>query len=357
MSTLLVMAGGTGGHVMPALAAARELRERGVEVVWMGTREGLESRLVPAAGFDLETIEVSGLRRSGLRRKLAMPWMLANAGLQAWRVIRRRRPDGMLGMGGFAAGPGGVMGVLRRLPLVIHEQNAVAGLTNRLLAKVATRVLLGFPEATGFDPRRTRWVGNPVRREIAAVEPPGSRLVGRSAPFRVLVIGGSQGARVFNEKLPGLLGKARHGIEAWHQCGRGDPAVVEARYREAGVACRVTEFIDDMAGAYQWSDLVVCRAGAMTVAEVCAAGAVALFVPYPHAVGDHQAANAGYLVSKGAALMVREEVFTGGEWVGELDALAADRKRLLTMAGTARALARPRAAGEVADACLEVMNA
>ncbi|MEA3292330.1 MAG: glycosyltransferase, partial [Pseudomonadota bacterium] len=193
MSTLLVMAGGTGGHVMPALAAARELKSRGVEVVWLGTREGLESRLVPAAGFDLEWIKVSGLRHSGWRRKLTMPLMLANAGAQALRVILRRRPDGLLGMGGFVAGPGGAVGALLRLPLVIHEQNAVAGLTNRLLARIATRVLLGFPKSEGFARKKTRWVGNPVRRSIAALPAPEERLADRNGALRVLVIGGSQG--------------------------------------------------------------------------------------------------------------------------------------------------------------------
>ncbi len=356
MSRMMVMAGGTGGHVMPALAVARCLRERGVEVRWMGNSDSLESTLAPAAGFELDTIRIRGIRRTGLLRKLALPFMLTTACFQALRIVHRRKPDVLLGMGGFVSGPGGLVAAALGKPLVLHEQNAVAGLTNRWLSKVASRALSGFPQAEGLA--NATWVGNPVRQDIAAIPSPSVRLTGREGSLRILVIGGSQGAQVFNRHLPGLLARtAVSSMEIRHQCGRGNAAEVEDAYKHAGLHAEVAEFIEDMAAAYAWSDMVICRAGAMTVAEICAAGAVALFVPYPYAVSDHQARNAEYLSEAEGAFCFRQEAFVRGDWIESLVGLATDRSRLVAMAETARSMAQTDATERVADVCEELVHA
>ncbi len=356
MSRMMVMAGGTGGHVMPALAVARCLRERGVEVRWMGSTRGLESRLVAAEGFDLDAIHILGLRHSGLGRKLVMPFLLLVACSQALWILLRRKPDVLLGMGGFVSGPGGLVAGLLSKPLILHEQNAVAGLTNRWLARVASRVLTGFPATEGLA--TGTWVGNPVRSDIAAIDRPRQRLAGRSGPFRILVVGGSQGARAFNRYLPDLLARrSRTPMLVRHQAGHGESANVRAAYGDAGIPAEVSEFIEDMSAAYAWSDAVICRAGAMTVAEICAAGGVAFFVPYPHAVNDHQARNAEYLTGAGAAITIRQEEFLAGDWLDDLDELASDRRRLVEMAEKARSLAKADAAARVADICGEMVHA
>jgi UDP-N-acetylglucosamine--N-acetylmuramyl-(pentapeptide) pyrophosphoryl-undecaprenol N-acetylglucosamine transferase len=356
MSCILVMAGGTGGHVMPALAAARCLQENGVEIVWIGTSDGLEAKLVPEAGFELRTIHIKGLRQSGIIRLLVMPFMLVWAMLQAAWVIFRCKPDGVLGMGGFVSGPGGLVAGLIRRPLILHEQNAVAGLTNRYLSWFAERVLTGFPVAEGI--RELTWVGNPVRQEIIDIPAPEERLRGREGPMRLLVIGGSRGASVFNQHLPELLGRKRYlTLEVWHQCGQTGAGNIGERYLASGISCEVNGFIDDMARAYAWCDIIVCRAGAMTVSEVCAAGVVAIFVPYPHAVSDHQTSNAAYLYSQSAAHLVQQEEFVLGGWLEYLSEFQNDRLRLVKMAQAARRLARPDAAREVARVCLEAIVA
>ena len=356
MSRLMVMAGGTGGHVMPALAVARKLRDRGVEISWMGNADGLEASLVPAAGFNLEFIRIKGLRKSGWRRKMVMPYMLLHACVQAFNIIRRQQPDVLLGMGGFVSGPGGLVAGLLGKPLILHEQNAVAGLTNRWLSHIARRVLCGFPKAIGI--RNITWIGNPVRDEIAAISVPEIRLKNRSGPLRILVVGGSQGAMVFNQELPRLL--SDHGLpqlEVRHQCGEADYDSVFKAYQLSGLAAEVSAFIDDMAAAYSWSDIVICRAGAMTVSEVCAAGAVALFVPYPYAVNDHQKHNADYLKSAGASLVCDQSQFVSGNWITRLVELDESRELLIDMANKARALARPNAVNELADICEEFVHA
>ncbi len=356
MSRMMVMAGGTGGHVMPALAVAQKMRERGVEIRWMGNADGLEAKLVPAAGFELDFVNIKGLRQSGLKRKLIMPFMLIQACLQALKIILRWRPDVMLGMGGFVSGPGGIIAGLLGKPLVLHEQNAVAGLTNRWLSRLSATVLSGFPLARGID--RVKWVGNPVREEITRIEAPELRLEGRTGATRILVIGGSQGAQVFNNSLPKLLVDSRFcSIEVWHQSGRGNLDSVLNAYQSCGLNARVDEFVDDMAAAYDWSDLVICRAGAMTVSEVCAAGTVALFVPYPYAVNQHQARNAEYLVASDAALVCAQSEFVAGSWITQVAELLNDRAALVEMAGKSRDLARPDAAEQVADECEALMNA
>ena len=356
MSRLMIMAGGTGGHVIPALSVARELSRRSVEVSWVGSHEGLEARLVPGAGIPFDTITIRGLRRSGIARKLFMPFMLGRAMLQVWRIIRRRKPDAFLGMGGFVSGPGGLVAVLLGLPLILHEQNSVAGLTNRVLSRWSRVVLGGFPKVRGIP--GVVWSGNPVRPGIVGIDEPAKRLSGERSGMRILVIGGSQGARVFNRHLADLLAPAQvPGIEVWHQCGAGNAADIQARYDAAGIRCRAEDFIEDMDEAYAWSDVVVCRSGAMTVSEICCAGAVAIFVPFPGAVNDHQASNAGFLVDEQAALLVRQPEFLEGGWVQFLKRFAADREVLVHMGERARKLARPDATGRVADTCVEVLHA
>lgn len=358
MSTLLVMAGGTGGHVFPALAVARNLRSRGVQVIWLGTRSGLEARTVPEAGFEIEWINIRGVRGKGLMGWLRTPFLILAAMVQTIGVVRRRRPGAMLGMGGFVAGPGGVVSWLLRRPLLIHEANALAGLTNQILARIATRVMTGFP-ATFTDSIREEHVGNPVRPEIAALDAPNVRLRGRTGPLRVLVIGGSQGARALNLSLPELFASLeRRGcvLDVRHQTGARQREEVEQNYRVLGVKARVDAFIDDMAQAYDWADTVICRAGAMTVAEVSAAGAAAIFVPFPFAVGDHQTANANYLAQRGAAHLVPEAMLAE-KLPAIMSDFCGDRESLVATAEKARALAMPEATRTVADICMESLDA
>ena len=352
----MIMAGGTGGHVMPALAVAKQLQRRGMEVSWVGNEDGLEARLVPECGIELDFIHIKGLRQSGFKRKLMMPFMLLQACVQALIIILKRRPDVMLGMGGFVSGPGGLMAGLLRKPLVIHEQNAVAGLTNRWLARIATKVLSGFPMATGID--EVNWTGNPVRQQIVEIPDPDSRLQGRKGPLRILVVGGSQGAQVFNVQLPGLLSESRiEFLEVKHQCGQGNLQKVQQAYKATSVNVEVTEFIDDMAAAYYWSDVVICRAGAMTVSEICAAGAVAIFIPYPYAVNDHQTCNADYLCDEGAALSFSQDKFISGDWIQNLRNLSTNRDQLVDMARKARQLAKPDATDRVVEICEALSHA
>lgn len=348
---VMIMAGGTGGHVYPALAVAHELKTRGHDIVWMGAPESFEARVVPAQGFPIEFIRVSGLRGKGLVKLFLAPLLIARAMLDAWAALRRRAPAVVLGMGGFAAGPGGLVARLWGVPLVIHEQNAAAGLTNRWLARLAQRVLQAFPSTLAG----AQTVGNPVRAAIRGVPPPDTRLAGRSGAGRVLVIGGSQGARALNQRLPEALAllPAAQRPEIRHQAGR-TLDVAQAAYRRAGVDANVTAFIDDMAEAYAWADLVVCRAGASTVAELAAAGCGAVLVPFPQAVDDHQTRNAEYLVHAGAALLAPEAQLEPAQLAQTLRELLADRARLLAMARAARGAAWLGAEQQIADAVLAV---
>jgi UDP-N-acetylglucosamine--N-acetylmuramyl-(pentapeptide) pyrophosphoryl-undecaprenol N-acetylglucosamine transferase len=358
VSRVLIMAGGTGGHVFPALAVARRLRDVGVEVVWLGTRRGLEARLVPAAGFELDTIAIRGARRGGWLHWLLLPMRLAVAMFQSWRILRRRRPDAVLAMGGFVAGPGALMTRVTRTPLLIHEQNAVAGLTNRWLAYVSDVVMSGFPDAFGALPG-VRHVGNPVRAEILALPAPQERLAGRSGRLRVLVVGGSQGAQVFNRVIPRAVGLVPAGLrpEIRHQAGRTEQATTEGAYRQVTDTARVEAFIDDMAEAYRWADLVVCRAGAMTVAELAAAGVASVLVPYPHAVDDHQTANARFLAEREAAILLSQPEFTPARAAEAFTQLAGNRELLMKMAVHARGCAVPDATEAVARLCREAAHA
>jgi UDP-N-acetylglucosamine--N-acetylmuramyl-(pentapeptide) pyrophosphoryl-undecaprenol N-acetylglucosamine transferase len=350
----LVMAGGTGGHVFPALAVANALRDRDVAVTWMGTRTGLEARLVPEAGFPVEWVDVGGVRGKGAATRLAAPLRIARAVSHAAGVIRRVNPAMVLGMGGFASGPGGIAAWLTRRPLIVHEQNAIAGMTNRVLARFAARVLEAFP---GSFPASAgaRAVGNPVRPEIAALPDPDSRLAGRDGPVRLLVLGGSQGALRINQLLPEALAGLDSGLrpQIRHQAGALHHEAARAAYAATGVAADVQPFFADMADAYGWADLVFCRSGALTVSELAAAGLGSILVPFPAAVDDHQTLNARYLVDPGAALLAPEHTLDPSRVRALLEPLLADRKRLQAMAVIARGLARPAALDEITRTCLE----
>lgn len=361
MKTMLIMAGGTGGHVIPALAVAGILRERGVNIVWMGTRQGIEHELVPAAGFELKLLNVKGIRGNGLVRKLLAPFALLRAATQAMSIILSVKANAVLGMGGYVSGPGGMVARLLMRPLVLHEQNAIAGTTNKLLAPFANRIMTGFENVPSLS--KGEYLGNPVRPEIIAIKPPEQRLDKTNASLDVLVLGGSQGAQVFNETLPAMFSVLQRSLgevqplNITHQCGRNNREKVEKAYAETGLCVEVREFIQDMAAAYQLSDLVICRAGAMTVSEVAAAGAVALFVPLPSAIDDHQFYNAKTLADKQAAFCLRQDVFIKGEWLDSVVQLAKDRGRLLQMAIKARACSKPEATAQAANICMEVMDA
>ncbi len=350
---VLIMAGGTGGHVFPALAIARALRQRDEAVIWLGTDRGLEARIVPAEGIPLEKIRVAGIRRRGALAWLLAPVRLLLALSDALRVVRRHRPKVVLGMGGYAAGPGGVAAWLLRRPLVIHEQNAVAGLTNRLLAGLAREVLEAFPGS--FSGRRgTHVTGNPVRADIAALPPPRERLAGRRGRLRLLVLGGSQGARALNQVVGpavALLG-ADERPEIRHQAGETTLAAAGEAYARAGVEAAVMPFITDMAEAYGWADVVLARSGALTVAELAAAGVTAVLVPYPAAVDDHQTRNAAYLVNAGAATLLPETGLTADRLATELRPFIRDRGLVVDRAERARALAHPAATDAIVARCL-----
>lgn len=348
-----VLAGGTGGHIFPALAVARVLRGRGAEVRWIGSAGGMEERLVPEDGFAIDTLAVGGLRGKGITTLLAAPLRLARAVRQARALLKEQRPQAVLAFGGYASGPGGLAARSLGLPLIVHEQNRAPGLTNRVLARIARRVLTGFP---GAFPPPAEVVGNPVREAIAALPDPARRLAGRDGPPRLLVLGGSQGARGLNLALPEAL--AGHpGLEIRHQCGAKLLDETRAAYTAAGVTARVEPFIADMAGAYGWADLVISRAGASTLAELCAAGVASVLVPFPGAVDDHQARNAEYLAEGQAALWLRQTATLAADLAGLLSPLLADRARLLAMARAARALALPDPAGRVADIAFEEARA
>jgi len=350
---ILIMAGGTGGHVFPALAVADELRARGVPVIWLGTQAGIEARLVPQAGYPIEWLSISGWRGKGIVNTLLAPARLLVACYQALLVLLKRKPCAVLGMGGFASGPGGLMAWLLRKPLLIHEQNAVAGLTNRLLSIVASEVMEAFPGALG---KNAHYVGNPVRKDIIDLPTPEKRLASHDGALRVLVIGGSLGAVRLNELVPEAVSKIEPAArpEVWHQTGLKNHGDAQALYEKFNVEARVDAFVDDMAAAYAWADLVICRAGAMTVFELAAAGVASILVPYPHAVDDHQTMNAEYLERVGAAI-VRQQNDMDAEWLKlTMIELMQHRDRILSMAKSARSQAKPNASNEVAERCMLV---
>jgi UDP-N-acetylglucosamine--N-acetylmuramyl-(pentapeptide) pyrophosphoryl-undecaprenol N-acetylglucosamine transferase len=346
----MIMAGGTGGHVFPALAVADYLRARDWRVVWLGARTGMEATLVPQHGYELAPIRFAGLRGKGPLAKLLLPLNLLVAFWQSLRAIRAHKPDVVLGMGGYIAFPGGMMAALLGRPLAIHEQNSIAGLANRVLAGVADRILVAFPDALP----KSEPTGNPVREAIARVAPPAQRFAGRSGPLRVLVVGGSLGAAALNERVPQAIALLPAGDRprVVHQSGAKHLDALRAGYAAVGVAADLLPFVEDMAQAYADADVAICRAGATTVAELAAVGVPSILVPFPFAVDDHQTTNARYLADAGAALLVQQRDLTAERLAETLRGLT--RERLLEMAEKARALGKPDATRAVAEACTEL---
>ncbi|ACE84592.1 undecaprenyldiphospho-muramoylpentapeptide beta-N-acetylglucosaminyltransferase [Cellvibrio japonicus] len=358
--SILVMAGGTGGHVFPALAVAEELRARGALVEWLGTAKGIENTLVPKANIPLNLISVEGVRGRGLTGLLKAPFLITKAVFQAISIIRKMNADLVLGFGGFASGPGGVAARLLGKPLVIHEQNAVAGTTNRLLARIAQRVLAAFDGAFhNTSTRVVKVVGNPVRPSIYQLPPVAERYQARAQEHpHLLVLGGSLGAKAINELLPMALAQLNEGQrpEVWHQTGKAHGESTAALYLQQQVNARVEPFIEDMAAAYAWADLVICRAGALTVSELMAAGVASALIPLPTAIDDHQTRNAHILASANAGVALVQQTLTAADLAALLSTTLADRPALMAMAQRAQHLAHPNAAATVANVCVEVAH-
>jgi UDP-N-acetylglucosamine--N-acetylmuramyl-(pentapeptide) pyrophosphoryl-undecaprenol N-acetylglucosamine transferase len=351
---VLIMAGGTGGHIFPGLAVANVLRQKDIPVRWLGAEGGMEARTVPEAGIDLDLVAISGLRGKGLKRWIRMPFMLFRAVWQARRLLKANRPACAVSFGGYAAAPGGIAAWTRGIPVLVHEQNRIPGMTNRLLSRFSRKILQGFP---GTFPEELSAIdsGNPVRHDVASLEGPKTRLAERTGSIRILITGGSQGAQVLNLVVPAALKILPSSIdfEVRHQAGakRVDEAL--KAYAEAGVDAEVQPFISDMAEAYAWADLVICRSGALTVAELAAAGVASVLVPYAYAVDDHQTRNAEYLSSANAAVILPQSTFKAQVLATALEPLLADRSVLLSMAIAARQMALPDAAEKVVEACNE----
>ncbi len=357
MNSMIVMAGGTGGHIFVALAVADELRSKGVSVSWLGVRDGLEDELARKSGFEFDAISMTKVWGAGPLRWLALPFWMTLSVIQSMAVILRRRPDALLGVGGYVCAPAGLAGWLLRRPLVIHESNTIAGLANRVLACVSSRILTGYPD-TNLKGSPV-CVGNPVRKEIAAAAQVRSD-VGRTGdgPLKVLVIGGSQGARALNENVPAAIA----GIEpdqrphVIHQTGRGSLDSVQGAYNELGVQAQAYEFIEDMASAYAWADVVVSRSGALTMAELAAMGIPAILVPYPHAARDHQRTNAEFFVQRDCAYLVEENDRTAGRIEERLRNFAHDRSLAEAMSERLKALAKVDATDLIVEHCMEAMG-
>ena len=348
MKSILIMAGGTGGHIFPGLAVAEQMRAAGWDVVWMGARGGMEERLVPRHGYRTAWIRARAARGKGLLQKLLLPANLLYSFWESARHIRELKPSVVLGLGGYVAFPGGMMASLLNRPLALHEQNAIAGLANRVLSQVSDKVMVAFPEAL----KGAEWTGNPVRAEIADIASPQERFRGRSGPLQLLVVGGSLGAQALNEAVPKAISLLPERLRVVHQSGEKHLEALKQHYRACGVEGELVAFIDDMARRYAEADLVICRAGAVTVAELSAGGVASILVPFPHAVDDHQSANARFLSERGAAILIQQRDLapqTLAELIGSLD-----RAKLLDMATKARALGKPDAAKLVAHRCMEI---
>jgi UDP-N-acetylglucosamine--N-acetylmuramyl-(pentapeptide) pyrophosphoryl-undecaprenol N-acetylglucosamine transferase len=348
VKTILIMAGGTGGHIFPGLAVAHEMRAAGWQVVWLGARGGMEERLVPPRGYRTEWIRAKAARGKGLVQKLLLPASLLFSFWESARLIRRVKPDVVLGLGGYVAFPGGMMASLLNRPLALHEQNAVPGLANRVLSTVSDKVMVAFPRAL----KAAEWTGNPVRGEIAAIASPEKRFQGRQGPLRILAVGGSLGAQALNEAVPKALALLSQPASVVHQSGEKHLQALRKNYSDAGVEGELVAFIDDMARRYAEADLVICRAGAVTIAELSAGGMASILVPFPHAVDDHQTANARFLADQGAAILVPQKEMTAEKLAALIGSL--DRPKLLDMAKKARALGKPDAASLVARRCMEI---
>ncbi|UCU95100.1 undecaprenyldiphospho-muramoylpentapeptide beta-N-acetylglucosaminyltransferase [Hydrogenophaga taeniospiralis] len=343
----LIMAGGTGGHIFPGLAVAEALRERGWRVHWLGAPGSMESRLVPPRGFPLELIDFGGVRGKGVKTLFLLPLRLLRAFWQALQVVRRVKPDVLVGLGGYITFPGGMMGTLLGKPLVLHEQNSVAGMANKVLTGIADRVFTAFPNVF----KKAEWVGNPLRAEFLRQPVPAERFAGRSGPLRLLVVGGSLGAKALNDTVPQALAliPSAQRPQVIHQSGEKQIEALRANYTAAGVLAELTPFIDDTAQAFADADLIVCRAGASTVTEIAAVGAAALFVPFPHAVDDHQTTNARFLTDAGGAWLVQQTELTPALLAMKLQTL--QREQLMEMAGKAKQMEKTEAVAAVVSAC------
>ncbi|WP_037586302.1 undecaprenyldiphospho-muramoylpentapeptide beta-N-acetylglucosaminyltransferase [Stenoxybacter acetivorans] len=351
--TFLLMAGGTGGHIFPALAVAQSLRKRGHHVIWLGSEDAMETRIVPQYDIHLETLAIKGVRGNGLKRKLMLPFTLWKTVQAALKMIKQHRIDAVIGFGGFVTFPGGIAAKLAGIPLIIHEQNAIAGLSNKVLSHLANQILCAFPQV--FTQQKGQWVGNPVRADIAALPEPSVRFANREGALRLRVLGGSLGADALNQILPEALAllPENERPQVLHQTGRGRLSGVEARYHSVGVEALCVEFVDDMAALYRDADILLCRAGALTIAELTVAGAGALLVPFPFAVDDHQTANARYLAQAGAGLLLPQAQLTAQKLAQVLGGLT--REQCLQWAIQARTLAQPDSADKVAEIAVETV--
>ncbi|MCU7880579.1 MAG: undecaprenyldiphospho-muramoylpentapeptide beta-N-acetylglucosaminyltransferase [Candidatus Thiodiazotropha sp. (ex Lucinoma aequizonata)] len=354
---VMVMAGGTGGHLFPALAVADWLKQQGCRITWLGSQSGMETQLIPEHGYPLEILEVKGVRGTGIKRRLPLPFIVTKSLWQAYRVLNRIQPNLVLGMGGFATGPGGLAARLMRIPLVIQEQNATPGLTNRILARFANKVFEAFPGSFGAE-AQAETIGNPVRHNIIALQEPEKRFTGRQGAIKLLVLGGSLGARALNQSVPDALALMPENRRPLVRHQSGEKLFDETLdiYRKLNVKAEVKAFEKEMAEAYSWADLVICRAGALTVSELAAAGLGAVLVPYPYAVDDHQTRNAEFLVNANAAHLLPQPSLDGRNLVQLLGSLCSDRETLLAMAKAARSLARPDAAAQVGRYCLGMIK-
>lgn len=351
---VLIMAGGTGGHIMPALAVAEELRKQGAEVFWLGSRNGLESKLVPKQDFPIYYLSVQGLRGKRFSKLLWMPFKLIKALYQGWRIIRQVKPQVVIGMGGFASGPGGLAAVLTRKPLIIHEQNTIPGVTNKILGRLGSLNLQAFPET--FAPTyKPITVGNPIRHELIHLSEPSLRFADiHERPLRLLVLGGSQGAKFLNELIPQAMTKTKEKLDIWHVSGEKNYASTQRMYQKHSLSVKMDPFLENISDAYLWADLVICRAGALTVAELAAVGVASILVPFPSAVDDHQTSNALYLVKAGAALLIPEIELSEKKLLACLVEFQQNRHKIIKMAQAARQLACVDAAQTVAEHCIKI---
>lgn len=349
---VLIMAGGTGGHVYPALAVAEELQKRQVSVVWLGTKKGIEAKIVADAGIEIKWLKVSGLRGKSKLSLLFAPFKLVWACAQALWVMLSVKPVAVLGMGGFVSGPGGLMAFVCRKPLLVHEQNAIPGMTNSLLAKMANTVMESFPDSFEIT-KPVLLVGNPVRTGIINIAKPVERLKDRTGALHVLVVGGSLGAAALNKAVPEMLSilENRNEVSVWHQTGKNNYQQTLDTYKEFNVDAKIDAYIDNMAAAYEWADVVICRSGAMTISELAIAGVASVLVPYPFAVDDHQTANAQYLVDKNAAVLMPQNNLTA-EGLKQV-VMSFSRDKILKMSEAAQQLAKPKAAEKVAEMCMQ----
>lgn len=352
--SILIAAGGTGGHVFPGLALAQVFQARGYRVTWMGTTKGIEAKVIPAAGIPMDYLQVSGIRGKGLLSLALAPFKLLRALFQTYKIFRKRRPDLVVGLGGFVSGPAGIIAWLRRTPYVLHEQNSIAGMTNRYLAHTSRRVFSSFPDAFKAS-KKVMITGNPVRAEIASLPEPCTRFDERTGALRVLVLGGSLGALRINEVLPEALSLLNKPVNVWHQCGESTAGKTEQAYQARNIEHRVAKFIDDMASAYAWADIVVCRAGATTIAELIAVGLGAILIPYPFAVDNHQTANGAYLVKANAAIMIQQQNLSAALLAEKLNELG-QRAQCLAMAMAARNLYQGDASLRIVNSCEEILN-